>query len=129
MVNFNPRYTVPELSVQANDAGAEIMITLGLRGTFQRPRPCWMPAWSGASSLRLSEMLPEVKGSLFRMFKSAGRAPWHAGGGVVRCRDLQNDDGRSEPVAISVNDVAVFSMLGEPRARPKARCSPTPIFP
>ena len=120
VVNFNPLYTVPELSVQANDAGAEIMITLDLRGTFPKAK-----ALLDAGIVKhivvapFHEMLPKVKGTLFRMFKSAERAPWHAGGGVVSCRDLQNNDGRYEPVAIDVNDVAVLQYTGGTTGTPK----------
>ena len=120
VVNFNPLYTVPELSVQANDAGAEILITLDLRGTFPKAK-----ALLDAGIVKhivvapFHEMLPRVKGTLFRMFKSAERAPWHAGGGVVSCRDLQNNDGRYEPVAIDVNDVAVLQYTGGTTGTPK----------
>ncbi len=120
VVNFNPLYAVPELSVQAKDAGAEILITLDLKATFSKAKALLdAGAVKHVAVASFHEMLPSLKSILFRMFKSAERASWRAGGGVLGCRDLQNNDGRYEPVAIDVNDVAVLQYTGGTTGTPK----------
>jgi long-chain acyl-CoA synthetase len=120
VVSFNPLYTVPELTVQAKDAGVEIMITLDLNATF--------PKAKGLLDARIlkhvvvasfRDMLPGIKGLLFGALKRKEASPWKPGAGVHSSRDLQNNDGGFDAPAIDVNAVAVLQYTGGTTGTPK----------
>ena len=85
---LNPLYTVPELTYQVKDAGADIIVTLDLKATFPKAK-----ALLDARIVkhvvveRFRDMLPGVKGLLFSLLKRKDVAPWKAGSGVIASRD------------------------------------------
>jgi long-chain acyl-CoA synthetase len=120
VVNFNPLYSIPELTHQAKDAEAEIMVTLDLKATFPKAK-----ALLDAGILKhivavpFAKMLPGVKRVLFSIFKRKETSPWRAGGGIVAASDLLNNSGRFDAPAIDVSDVAVLQYTGGTTGTPK----------
>ncbi len=120
VVNFNPLYSVPELTYQAKDAGARIMIALDLKATFTKAKSLLdQGILEQIAVVPFSGMLPGFKGLLFTVFKRGERASWRAGCGVVSSRDLEDNDGQFDAPAIDVNDVAVLQYTGGTTGTPK----------
>jgi long-chain acyl-CoA synthetase len=120
VVNFNPLYSIPELTHQAKDAESDIMVTLDLRATFPKAK-----ALLDGGVLKhvvvvpFASMLPGVKSVLFRIFKRGDAAKWHTGAGVVSSVELQKNDGRFDAPAIEPADVAVLQYTGGTTGTPK----------
>ncbi len=120
VVNFNPLYSIPELTHQAKDAESEIMVTLDLKATFPKAR-----SLLDAGVLKhivvvpFASMLPGVKSVLFRLFKRSEVAGWHAGSGIVSSLNLQDNDGRFTAPAIETGDIAVLQYTGGTTGTPK----------
>jgi long-chain acyl-CoA synthetase len=120
VVNFNPLYSIPELTHQAKDAEADIMVTLDLKATFPKAK-----ALLDAGVLKhlvvvpFASMLPGVKSVLFRLFKRSEASSWHTGAGIVASSELQDNDGRFDAPAIEPGDVAVLQYTGGTTGTPK----------
>ncbi len=120
VVNFNPLYSIPELTYQAKDAQTEIMVTLDLKATFPKAKALLdAGVLKCVAAVPFHEMLPPLKGVLFRIFKRRESASWNAGAGVVPARELQENDGRFDAPAIDVDDVAVLQYTGGTTGTPK----------
>ncbi len=72
VVNFNPLYSIPELTHQAKDAEADIMVTLDLKATFPKAKTLLdTGVLKHLVVVPFASMLPGVKSVLFRLFKRA----------------------------------------------------------
>ena len=120
VVNFNPLYTVPELTFQAKDAEAEIMVTLDLDATFPKAKALLDAGiLKHVAAVPFHGMLPRLKGMLFRVFRRGEIASWREGAGVISSRSLQDNDGRFDAPAIDVDNPAVLQYTGGTTGTPK----------
>jgi long-chain acyl-CoA synthetase len=103
VVNYNPLYTVEELSFQVRDSGSDLMITLDLKVLFEKVEKLLENgALKRAVVASFPALLPPAKSILFKLFKA---------------RDLANP--ARSPVADKV--IAEAQLLaGEPGVRPLA---------
>ena len=124
IVNFNPLYTVAELTQQVKDSDTELMVTLDLQvlfakvealleaGCLKRAVVCSFPA-----------LLPVTKAALFRLFKSKDLARPMASPvreKIVLEAEVMAGDGHAEKVAIDpMTDVAVLQYTGGTTGTPK----------
>ena len=123
VVNFNPLYSIPELTHQAKDAESDIMVTLDLRATFPKAKALLDEGvLKHVVVVPFASMLPGVKSVLFRIFKRGDAAKWHTGAGVVSSVELQKNDGRFDAPAIDPADVAVLQYTGGTTGHPRGRC-------
>ncbi|MGA7326851.1 MAG: long-chain fatty acid--CoA ligase [Rhodomicrobium sp.] len=120
VVNFNPLYSLPELTQQAQDAGVQIMITLDLKATFPKAKALLdAGTLKSAVVVPFRSMLPGLKGLLFRLFKSGEVASWHGVSGAVSSQTLQNNDGNFDRAPVDVNGIAVLQYTGGTTGTPK----------
>jgi long-chain acyl-CoA synthetase len=124
VVNFNPLYTLDELTSQIRDSETELMVTLDLKllfgkieallqaGTLSR---CIVASFTG--------LLPATKAMLFRLFKSkelASVASSPERGKVVLDADVAANDGTFvAPEIDPETDVAVLQYTGGTTGTPK----------
>jgi long-chain acyl-CoA synthetase len=124
IVNFNPLYTVAELTQQVKDSDTELMVTLDLQvlfakveallkaGCLKRAVVCSFPA-----------LLPVAKAALFRLFKSKELARPMASPArekIVLEAEVMAGDGHAEKVSIDpMTDVAVLQYTGGTTGTPK----------
>ena len=121
VVNFNPLYVEKEIAYQIEDSATEIMVTMDLQVIY--PKVANM--LSKAQSLRniivcpMSDILPPIKGFLFKHLKKKDIAPIHEQD-VVFYNQLVDNDGLSDPVGINLDeDVAVLQYTGGTTGQPK----------
>jgi long-chain acyl-CoA synthetase len=120
VVNFNPLYSIPELTYQAKDAEAEIMVTLDLKATFPKAKELLdQGILKQLAVVPFASMLPGMMSMLFRILKRGEVASWHTGGGVVSSRELQDNDGRFEAPSIDPAEIAVLQYTGGTTGTPK----------
>ncbi len=125
VVNFNPLYTLEELTFQVRDSGTEIMVTHDLKVLFDK-----VEALIGSGVLARSivvpfaPMLPLATATLFKIFKKKDVAD--IAGSKVRDKVIlassMTQKGRAfRPVAINpLEDVAVLQYTGGTTGTPKA---------
>jgi long-chain acyl-CoA synthetase len=120
-VGFNPLYTVSELTHQARDAGAEIMVTLDLKATFPKAKGLLdNGVLKHVIVVPFRDMLPSVKGLLFDAFKRKDVVSWKGSGkGVILSREFENNDGKFDAPAIGASDIAVLQYTGGTTGTPK----------
>lgn len=124
VVNFNPLYTVEELTHQVKDSATEIMITLDLKVLFEK-----VDALLAENTLpkavvcSFSALLPSLKSVLFRLFKSGDVASPKRSAQLERITleadMLANDGGVLEPDILPEQDVAVLQYTGGTTGTPK----------
>jgi long-chain acyl-CoA synthetase len=124
VVNFNPLYTVEELSHQARDARLQMLVTLDLAALF--PKAQAVLANNAVNSLVVAPfapLLPGLKSVLFKLLKKKDVADWRAsphGNRIIDYNNLIDNDGKPEPVSIDpLNDVAVLQYTGGTTGTPK----------
>jgi long-chain acyl-CoA synthetase len=124
VVNFNPLYTIEELSHQARDARLQMLVTLDLAALF--PKAEALLANNAVNSLVVAPfapLLPTIKSVLFNLLKKKDIADWAASphsARIIAYDALIDNDGRPEPVAIDpVNDLAVLQYTGGTTGTPK----------
>lgn len=124
VVNYNPLYTVEELTFQVKDSDTDIMVTLDLKllfnkveslltgGTLKRAIVASFPA-----------LLPTAKSILFRLFKSKELASVKsspAAGLVIDEERILANDGRfTAPTIVPTEDIAVLQYTGGTTGTPK----------
>ncbi len=123
-VNYNPLYTLEELTFQVKDSQTELMITLDLAVLFGK-----VEALLAAGTLKQAvvapfrSLLPGTKSVLFRLFKSGDLAPWGrsaVAGKIVAEGTLMDNAGKPAPVEIDPRtDVAVLQYTGGTTGTPK----------
>ena len=124
VVNFNPLYTLEELTFQVKDSETEIMVTHDLRALFPKLEAL---AARGILSrivvVPFGQDLPPVKQVLFKLFKSKDRANIAASGIRDRIIDgaaLAGEAGPPQAVAIDpLEDIAVLQYTGGTTGTPK----------
>ena len=120
VVSLNPLYTVPELTFQVKDAGADIVITLDLVATLPKAKALLDgKIVKHVVVERFRDMLPGMKGVLFSLLKRKDVAPWKAGSGLIASRDLLKNDGGFAPCDIDVNSIAALQYTGGTTGTPK----------
>ena len=124
VVNFNPLYTIDELSHQARDARLQMLVTLDLAALF--PKAEALLANNAVNSVVVAPfapLLPGLKSVLFKLLKKKDVADWRAsphGAKIIAYDHLVDNDGKPDPVAVDpVNDVAVLQYTGGTTGIPK----------
>jgi long-chain acyl-CoA synthetase len=124
VVNYNPLYTLEELTFQVKDSETDIMVTLDLKllfdkvealltgGTLKRAIVASFPA-----------LLPTAKSILFRLFKGKELASVKsspvAGSVIDEERILANDGRFTPPTIVPTEDIAVLQYTGGTTGTPK----------
>jgi len=113
VVNFNPLYTVDELSHQARDSRLQMLVTLDLAALF--PKAEAVLSNNAVNSLVVAPfapLLPGLKSVLFKLLKRKDVADWRASphsSRIIGFDHLIDNDGKPDPVAVDpVSDVAVL---------------------
>jgi long-chain acyl-CoA synthetase len=124
VVNYNPLYTVEELSFQVKDSETEIMVTLDLKLLFDKVEALVKSgALSRAIVASFASLLPSTKSVLFKLFKAKDLARPLASpisDKVVLEAALMDNDGRYVPAVIDPSsEVAVLQYTGGTTGTPK----------
>ena len=124
VVNYNPLYTVSELTGQVKDSDTEIMVTLDLKVLFDKVEALLQSGvLPRAIVCSFAPLLPPVKATLFRLFKSKDLArplSSPARERIVLEADLLAGADKPAPVKIDpLADVAVLQYTGGTTGTPK----------
>ena len=124
VVNFNPLYTVEELTYQIKDSQTELMITLDLKLLFDKVDALLQSgALKRAVVAPFPSLLPGLKATLFKLLKSKelGRPKTSpAADRIISEGDVLANDGRYEKPKIEpLNDIAVLQYTGGTTGTPK----------
>jgi len=124
VVNFNPLYTVAELTQQVKDSDTELMVTLDLKVLFDKVETLLMSGCLARAIVApFPALLPATKGALFRLFRSKQLArplASPAAAKIVLEAEIMAGDGRPEKIDIDpMNDVAVLQYTGGTTGTPK----------
>ena len=124
VVNYNPLYTVEELTFQVKDSETDIMVTLDLKVLFNK-----VEALMAAGTLKRAivapfpALLPTAKSILFRLFKSKELANVRSSKvapSIIFEESVLANDGRFQGPAINpTEDVAVLQYTGGTTGTPK----------
>ncbi|MFN3744641.1 MAG: long-chain-fatty-acid--CoA ligase [Hyphomicrobiaceae bacterium] len=124
VVNYNPLYTVEELSFQVKDSETDLMVTLDLKVLFDK-----VEALMASGTLKRAivapfpALLPTAKSILFRLFKGKELANVKASkvaASVISEESVLANDGRFQPPAIAPGeDIAVLQYTGGTTGTPK----------
>jgi len=124
VVNYNPLYTLEELTFQVKDSDTDIMVTLDLKVLFDK-----VEALMAAGTLKRAivasfpALLPTAKSILFRLFKGRDLASVKsskvAGSIIAEDSILANDGKFSAPAINPTEDVAVLQYTGGTTGTPK----------
>jgi long-chain acyl-CoA synthetase len=124
IVNYNPLYTVSELTGQVKDSDTEIMVTLDLKVLFDKVDALLRSGvLARAIVCSFAPLLPPVKATLFRLFKSKTLArplTSPARERIVFDADVLSGADKPAPVKIDpLTDVAVLQYTGGTTGTPK----------
>ncbi len=124
VVNFNPLYTVEELSTQAKDAELSMMVTHDLAVMFPKVEAMLANGViPSAIVCPFAPLLPTVKSILFKMLKSKDVTDWKSSpqaSRLISFDTLTDNAGRPEPIELDVDDdVAVLQYTGGTTGIPK----------
>ncbi len=125
VVNFNPLYTVEELTFQARDSETEIMITHDLAVLFTKIEALLLAGVVARSIVvPFASVLPPLKSVLFRIFKRKDVANISASAAAARVisgTDIATSSASDfAPVTIDPdNDIAVLQYTGGTTGTPK----------
>ena len=135
IVQINPLYSRHEIAEQIEDSGASIMVTLDMKGLYEKVAPA-----SGDSQLpmglkklvvcRISGLLKLTDKILFDLMKSKEVAKIPEDDRHVPFAALVNNEGLTDPPAIEpLTDIAVLQYTGGTTGRPKgARLSHANLY-
>jgi long-chain acyl-CoA synthetase len=124
VVNFNPLYTVEELSFQVRDSETDLMITLDLKVLFDKVEALLSSGvLNRAVVCSFAALLPVAKSVLFRLLKGRDlaqidRSPV-ARQIIPGARVMANDGVYSRPNLDPENDIAVLQYTGGTTGTPK----------
>ena len=124
VVNYNPLYTLEELTFQVRDSQTELMVTLDLKVLFDKVEGL-MKAGTLKRSVVASfpALLPGAKSVLFKLFRGKelahpDKSPVAAN--VVYDGDVRKNDGQyQKPPIDPLNDIAVLQYTGGTTGTPK----------
>jgi long-chain acyl-CoA synthetase len=124
VVNYNPLYTLEELTFQVKDSETELMVTLDLKLLFDKVEGL-MKAGTLKRAIVASfpALLPGAKSVLFKLFKSKDlahptKSPVAAH--VIPEADVRKNDGKYQKPAIDpLTDIAVLQYTGGTTGTPK----------
>ena len=124
VVNYNPLYTLEELTFQVKDSETELMVTLDLKLLFDKVEGL-MKAGTLKRAIVASfpALLPGAKSVLYKLFKGKDlahptKSPVAAN--IVADADVRKNDGKYQKQAIDpLNDVAVLQYTGGTTGTPK----------
>ncbi|MBY0559361.1 long-chain fatty acid--CoA ligase [Hyphomicrobium sp.] len=124
VVNFNPLYTLEELTFQVKDSETEIMITHDLSLLFSKAEALMLSGVIARSVvIPFASVLPPLKSVLFRLFKRKDVADVRASRAadrVINGLTLAATSAPMTPVAIDPDeDVAVLQYTGGTTGTPK----------
>ncbi len=124
VVNYNPLYTLEELTFQVKDSETELMVTLDLKLLFDKVEALVKSgALSRAIVASFASLLPSTKSVLFKLFKAKELARPLASpiaDKVVLEAALMDNDGRYVPAVIDPSsEVAVLQYTGGTTGTPK----------
>jgi len=124
VVNYNPLYTANELEYQAKDSQTDLIVTLDLKLTFDKvDELLTRGSLKRAVVCDFAALLPGLKSTLFKLFKSGDRAkPTRSENRakLVFEKDLMANDGT--PVVPTIDpesDLAVIQYTGGTTGKPK----------
>jgi long-chain acyl-CoA synthetase len=124
VVNYNPLYTLEELTFQIKDSETELMVTLDLKLLFDKVEGL-MKAGTLKRAIVASfpALLPGAKSVLYKLFKGKDlahptKSPVAAN--IVADADVRKNDGKYQKQAIDpLNDIAVLQYTGGTTGTPK----------
>ncbi len=124
VVNYNPLYTLEELTFQVKDSETELMVTLDLKLLFDKVEGL-MKAGTLKRAIVASfpALLPGAKSVLYKLFKGKDlahptKSPVAAN--IVADADVRKNDGKYQKQAIDpLNDIAVLQYTGGTTGTPK----------
>jgi long-chain acyl-CoA synthetase len=124
VVNYNPLYTVSELTGQVKDSDTELMVTLDLKVLFDKVDALLQSgALPRAVVCPFPALLPATKAALFRLFKSKDLARPQlspARERIILEGDMLAGGGKPSRVTIDpLSDVAVLQYTGGTTGTPK----------
>jgi long-chain acyl-CoA synthetase len=124
VVNYNPLYTLEELSFQVKDSETELMVTLDLKLLFDKVEGLMKTGVLKRSVVAsFPALLPGAKSVLFKLFKGKDLAhPTKSpvAGSIVLDADVLKNDGKYQKQAIDPNnDIAVLQYTGGTTGTPK----------
>jgi len=124
VVNYNPLYTLEELSFQVKDSETELMVTLDLKLLFDKVEGLIKAGGlKRAIVASFPALLPGAKSVLFKLFKGKDLAhPMKSAvaGNLIADAEVRNNDGRYDAPAIDPSaDVAVLQYTGGTTGTPK----------
>jgi long-chain acyl-CoA synthetase len=123
VVNYNPLYSLEELTFQIKDSETRVMVTLDLAALFGK-----IEKLVEAGTLEhvvvasFPALLPSAKSVLFRLLKSKDLAHPSKSGisdKITMESVLTDNDGRFDAVPIDPNDIAVLQYTGGTTGTPK----------
>jgi long-chain acyl-CoA synthetase len=124
VVNYNPLYTLEELTFQVKDSETELMVTLDLKLLFDKVEGLMKAGTLGRSIVAsFPALLPGAKSVLFKLFK--GKDLGHptkspVASGVIAEADVRRNDGKyQKPASDPLNDIAVLQYTGGTTGVPK----------
>jgi long-chain acyl-CoA synthetase len=124
VVNYNPLYTLEELTFQIKDSETELMVTLDLKLLFDKVEGL-MKAGTLKRAIVASfpALLPSAKSVLYKLFKGKDlahptKSPVAAN--IIADADVRKNDGKYQKQAIDpLNDIAVLQYTGGTTGTPK----------
>ncbi len=124
VVNYNPLYSLDELTFQVKDSETELMVTLDLKILFEKvERLLTDKILKGAVVCSFPALLPATKAVLFKLFKSKelARPKTSPARDIIRLEaEVLADPGTFTPVPIDPEtDIAVLQYTGGTTGTPK----------
>lgn len=124
VVNFNPLYTLEELTFQIRDSNTDLMVTLDLKILFDKVEALLVKGTlARAIVASFPALLPGPKSVLFKLFKGRDLASLKASPAASRIlldADIAAKGSDLRKVAIDpVNDIAVLQYTGGTTGTPK----------
>ena len=124
VVNYNPLYTLEELTFQVKDSETELMVTLDLKLLFDKVEGL-MKAGTLKRAIVASfpALLPGAKSVLYKLFKGKDlahptKSPVAAN--IIADADVRKNDGKYQKQAVDpLNDIAVLQYTGGTTGTPK----------